>query len=239
MDKEAAYVFDKSYKCEVCEREFKAKQIRTGKARFIGTDDILKPLYSNVDTCKYDIIMCPFCGYATTQRNFGQLTAKQRQALRENVATKFKVTWEEGDTYSYDAAIRRTKMALLTEMVIYGKISEASYICLKLAWLYRGLIAELLEEGVPEEFVKMFRKSEHEYIVDAYKGFKEAIATEYPPIAGMDENTVNYLVASLAVQCGELTEAKQFASRILGSRSANAKLKDKTRMLVEQIKKEE
>ena len=29
-------------KCDVCGKEFKTKQVRTGKARFIGTDDILK-----------------------------------------------------------------------------------------------------------------------------------------------------------------------------------------------------
>ena len=62
--KEADYIFDKTIKCDVCGKEFKTKQIRTGKARFIGTDDILKPLYEGVDTCKYDIIMCPHCGFA-------------------------------------------------------------------------------------------------------------------------------------------------------------------------------
>ena len=60
--KETDYIFDKTIKCDVCGKEFKTKQVRTGKARFIGTDDILKPLYEGIDTCKYDIIMCPHCG---------------------------------------------------------------------------------------------------------------------------------------------------------------------------------
>jgi len=42
--KETDYIFDKTIKCDVCGKEFKTKQVRTGKARFIGTDDILKPL---------------------------------------------------------------------------------------------------------------------------------------------------------------------------------------------------
>ena len=44
--KETDYIFDKTIKCDVCGKEFKTKQVRTGKARFIGTDDILKPLHA-------------------------------------------------------------------------------------------------------------------------------------------------------------------------------------------------
>lgn len=72
--KETDYIFDKTIKCDVCGKEFKTKQVRTGKARFIGTDDILKPLYEGIDTCKYDIIMCPHCGYAASLRLFGHHT---------------------------------------------------------------------------------------------------------------------------------------------------------------------
>ena len=72
--KETDYIFDKTIKCDVCGKEFKTKQVRTGKARFIGTDDILKPLYEGIDTCKYDIIMCPHCGYAASLRLFGPVS---------------------------------------------------------------------------------------------------------------------------------------------------------------------
>ena len=39
--KETDYIFDKTIKCDVCGKEFKTKQVRTGKARFIGTDEVL------------------------------------------------------------------------------------------------------------------------------------------------------------------------------------------------------
>ena len=81
--KETDYIFDKTIKCDVCGKEFKTKQVRTGKARFIGTDEVLKPLYEGIDTCKYDIILCPHCGYAAAQRNYGHLTPKQRKAIRD------------------------------------------------------------------------------------------------------------------------------------------------------------
>ena len=135
--KETDYIFDKTIKCDVCGKEFKTKQVRTGKARFIGTDEVLKPLYEGIDTCKYDVILCPHCGYAAAQRNYGHLTPKQRKAIRENVEPRFKAKENETETYSYERAVRRCKMAMLTEMVTGGKISESAYLCLKLAWLYR------------------------------------------------------------------------------------------------------
>jgi uncharacterized protein (DUF2225 family) len=36
---ESEYLYDKRFICDVCNREFTAKQVRTGKARFEGTDD--------------------------------------------------------------------------------------------------------------------------------------------------------------------------------------------------------
>lgn len=234
--REVDYLFDKTVECEVCGRTFKTRQMRTGKARFIGTDDILKPMYEGIDACKYDIILCPFCGYAASQRNYGHLTPKKRQAIRENIEPKFNVKWKEDETYTYEMAIKRCKMAVLTEMVTGGKVSESAYLCLKLAWLYRGQIDEFLRHNVPEEFVMMYRRYEKEYIEDAYKGFKEAVATEYPPIAGMDEMTITFLLMSLAIKCNELDDAKRFGSQILGSRSANSKLKDKTRELLDEVR---
>ena len=161
---EKSYIFDKTMKCNVCNKEFTTKQVRTGKARYTGTNDILKPLYTGIDSTKYDIIMCPHCGYAAVPRTYGKLTPKQRQLIRDNIEGKFKVTWKEEDSYSYDVAIRRCKMALLTEMITGTKISESAYLCLRLAWLYDGRIEELRSQNASEEIINQhlkFRKEGH------------------------------------------------------------------------------
>ena len=234
---EKSYIFDKTMKCNVCNKEFTTKQVRTGKARYTGTNDILKPLYTGIDSTKYDIIMCPHCGYAAVPRTYGKLTPKQRQLIRDNIEGKFKVTWKEEDSYSYDVAIRRCKMALLTEMVTGGKISESAYLCLKLAWIYRGEIQEAKANGAAQERISMYEKYEKEYLEDAYRGFKQARETEYPPIAGMDENTITYLLTSIGIHCGKIDEARRYGSALLISRTASMKLKNKTRDVLETIKK--
>ena len=143
---ESVYLYDKKITCAVCNKEFLTKQVRTGKARFKGTNEILKPIYTGIDCTKYDVIMCPHCGYAAVPRIYGKLTNKQRAALKESVEGKFKVTWKDEDYYSYDVAIRRCKMALLSEMIVGTKISESAYLCLRLAWLYEGRVTELIRQ---------------------------------------------------------------------------------------------
>lgn len=235
---ESVYLYDKKITCAVCNKEFLTKQVRTGKARFKGTNEILKPIYTGIDCTKYDVIMCPHCGYAAVPRIYGKLTNKQRAALKESVEGKFKVTWNDEDYYSYDVAIRRCKMALLSEMIVGTKISESAYLCLRLAWLYEGRVTELIRQKADNSVTKQHLKSQLEYVEDAYKGFKEAVSTQYPPICGMDENTLNYLLASLGLKCREYDDAKRFAGAIITSRTAPVSIKEKARVLLEQIKKD-
>ena len=129
-------------------------------------------------------------------------------------------------------------MALLSEMLTGTKISESAYICLRLAWLYEGRVAELIRQKADPDVTKQYLKSQLEYIEDAYNGFKEAVSTQYPPICGMDENTVNYLLASLGIKCRDYDNAKRFAGAIVTSRTAPASIKEKARVLLEQIKKD-
>lgn len=74
----------------MCNKEFTSKQVRIGKARFKGTDEILKPLYTGIDCTKYDVIMCPHCGYAAVPRIYGKLTPKREQHLKSRLKESFR-----------------------------------------------------------------------------------------------------------------------------------------------------
>lgn len=233
---ESGHIFDKTMKCPVCDRTFTTKQVRTGKARFLGTDEVLRPSYTGVDVTKYDVIMCPHCGYAALNRTYGHITPKQIQAIKRDISERYTAIIKEEAVYSYDLAIRRCKMAMLTAMVIKQKISENAYLCLKLAWIYRGAIEEMINAGGKEAKVEKYRLSMHDYLKDAYKGFGMALETEHPPICNINEMTFNYLMTSLAAECGEYDDALKYAYAVIGSRSASSGLKNKTRELADQIK---
>jgi len=69
----------------------------------------------------------------------------------------------------------------------------------------------------------------------AYEGFLKAIATEMFPMCGMEESTVEYMLAVIAMNLGKMDVASRFVSGILGSQAANRRLKDKALELKEKI----
>lgn len=235
---EVDFLFDKSVQCPVCDKEFKTKTVKTGKARLIGSDPDLRPKYQGIDSVKYDVIVCPHCGYGALSRFFSYMTTHQAKLIHDNVTVSFKGLSPAGEIYSYDDAISRYKLALLNTVVKKAKISERAYTCLKIAWLYRGKAEHLT--GDEPDYARQkegCNKAELEFISNAYEGFMMAVSKELFPICGMDETTMDYLIANLAKQLGKKDEALRMVSKILTSPTANPKIKDKARDLKDLIKK--
>lgn len=236
---EADILFEKSYTCPVCDKEFKAKTVRTGKIKLESADTDLRPKYQLVDALKYDAIVCPNCGYAALNRFFNYVASVQRKLIKEQISTNFKGLEETGAIYTYDDAIARHKLALVNTVVKKGKISERAYTCLKLAWVLRGK-AESLPKETPEYDTVMaeLKAEEDELILNAYEGFTQAFMKENFPICGMDELTSTYLVADLARRSGKYEEALRWISKVITAREANERIKGKARELKELIREE-
>lgn len=231
---ESDFIFAKSYKCPCCDKEFKEKTVKIGKAKLIGTDLDLRPKYEVVDSLKYDVILCPFCGYASLSRFFQYLTGPQAKMIQVNISQSFKNVEPKGDVYSYDEAIERYKLALANCIVKRAKNSEKAYLCLKLAWVIRGK-AEALDERLPDfkEQEKKCKEEEDELLHNALDGFLAARQSEAFPMCGMDESTVDYLIAVISVRFGQMDVAAKLVSHIITSPVANKRMKDKARNLKE------
>lgn len=235
---EADFLFDKKILCPVCNQEFKAKTVKTGKPRLLGADSDLRPKYSGIDSIKYDAIVCPNCGYAALSRFFSYMTGAQAKLIKENVTSSFKGFSEKGDTYSYEDAIKRHKLALYNSIVKKSKNSERAYTCLKIAWLFRGMKENIPADTKDAAKVKeQCSKSELEMIESAFEGFSVSRSKEDFPICGMDECTFDYLLADLALKLGKLDIADKYASSVIVARTANTKLKERARSLRDIIKK--
>lgn len=233
---EADIIFDKSFICPVCDKDFKSKTVKTGKAKLISADTDLRPKYQIVDSLKYDAIVCPECGYAALNRFFNYMTSPQAKLIKAQITSNFKGIETDGETYSYDDAIARHKLALINAIVKKGKLSERAYTCLKIAWLLRGK-AETLPTDTPQYdvVIKQLQKEELEFINNAYEGFVSAFSKEMFPMCGMDENTTTYLVADLARRCGKKNEASRLVSKVLIARDANERIKTKARELKDML----
>ena len=228
--KEEDMVFDKSYTCTACDQVFKAKMVRSGKAKAMISDQDLRPRYEGIDVLKYDIISCPYCGFSSLSKNFPYLTAAQKTAIKENISNSFKPRKIDPDKkiYTYEEALERHKLALVNTIVKHGKASEKAYICLKTGWILRGQ-TEALDANAPDydKKKKENENAENQFLRNAYDGFVTARANESFPICGMDEMTVDYLLATLAMRFEEYDTAAKLLGSIVTSRTANARIKDR------------
>lgn len=229
-------IYEKNFTCPVCGAEFSAKIMKTGRAKLLGTDSDLRARYEGIDAVKYDVELCQACGYAALSRYFAAIGSAQAKLIKENISGKVHTSDFRGETYSYEQAMERYKLALACAVVKKAKASEKAYICLKSGWLLRGWRESLQESGKgTEAFLKELEQQEEEYLQNAYKGFLEARRTEGFPMCGMDETTIDYLVAVLAARFKQFDVASRLIATLLASSTANARIKDKARELKEQI----
>lgn len=232
---EEDFLYDKHYVCPVCDLSFTSKCVKAGRVKAIGKDTDLRPYYEQLDPLKYDAISCDKCGYSAIIRYWGKISTRQAKEIKQEIGYSFKGLDTDMSKFSYDDAITRYKLAVITSIVKNAKNSEKAYTCLKLAWVIRGKIKSL-DKNDPA--IKDLAADEMECIVNAYQGFVEAISLEPFPIAGMDENTLKYILADLARRQKKYEEAARFISAVLQSRGATARLKDEALKLKEMIREE-
>lgn len=236
---EKEFLVLKFVNCPVCTLKFRSQFVKTGRARRIGADRDLRPRFSDIDTLKYDVVSCPKCGYSAITRGFEGISLAQAKLVREQYCVKFGgkdagVPDTLETVYSYDYSIEQHKLALLCSVVKRASVSEKAYTCLKISWLYRGMIEDMLEKD-PDADVKALHAEEMEFYEEAYEGFQKAITKETYPICGMDQETLDFLIASMAFNLGKLEQASRFLSAVILSKTAKKGTKDKALELKEEI----
>lgn len=230
---EKDFLLDKTTECPVCDEKFMTRAVKGGKAKLLSQDRDLRPRHEGIDITKYDVIMCPYCGYAALGRYFPNILDSQRKKVREKITASFKPQGvKPPETYTYDEALDRYKMALVNAIVKGAKASEKAYICLKSAWVVRGKAEEM---GPDDPQYAAAKAMEAEYQKNAYEGFCSAVETESFPMCGMDETTVDYMIAVLAFETDHLDVCSKMIAKVLQSPTANPRTKDKVRFLKEEV----
>ena len=237
---EESILFDKTYNCPCCASSFKAKAIRVGRNTLVRLESDLRPIYKYADATKYDAIVCTKCGYAGLIKNFDSIGDRYIKEVREKISTKFKGIDENKTTYSYEEAIERTQLALLSTVIKCGRNSEKAYICLKLAWLTRGM-KETLDKEASDYNMKYekLEKEEMNYLKNAYDGFSDAYMNEKFPICGMDENTLCIIMADTGRKLGKKHDALRYLETVIMSKNATDRMKDMARDIRENCKEPE
>ena len=243
---EAEYLFLKSYTCPVCENKLHIPTVKSGKTRMISQDWDLRPVFKGIDTVKYDVVHCNRCGYAALTRYYGVLARPHKELLLKNSAATYEPIPEPMDVFTYDEAMARYELALKNAETRLAHDSEKAMILIKMGWLCRGAKQEL---GNPDELSEEdklsydeYEKKEEEYIEKALDSFILARQNEAPPIAGMNEVVLDFLIAALCGHFKRYEDATRLIAGILQSKQASSQQKDKARDMLadmrEKMKKE-
>lgn len=233
---EESYIFYKNYTCPLCDEKIVAPTVRTGKTRIDHTDPDLRNVHKGIDINKYDVVMCNHCGYAAFTRYVAPLAKPHKDLLNQGIRARFKATEEVRHPLSYEEALYRCKMAQLNAVTRQAKTSEKAFICLKTAWIYRGLREELVANGGDARAIDEAMLAERKYLSGAMSGFADARVTEMPPIAGMDEVTYDYLLARLCYDCEDYDMGLRVIQDVISSKVASSTQKDKARDLIQLLK---
>ena len=243
VPEEEDFLLEKTVTCPVCDRKFHTLTVKTGKAKRQEPDDDLRPNFQGIDIVKYDVASCPFCGYSALNKEYVHVSTTQIKWIREAVSENFKPGRDISKSkYTYDEAVDRFKLALVCAMAKRAKLSEKSYICLKIAWLRRKQLT-LLPEGTPEEKAKKKEMQEEMdgFYKQAYEGFMKASSQETGPYCGIDGSTLEFMLANMAMYLKDYASASRLVSRLLTG-NANPRVKDKCfdlkNQIVEEVKKQ-
>lgn len=204
-------LYDKSYTCPVCGRQFKSKAIRSGKNRLLTVDIDLKANYDIVNPLLYECVVCESCGYAGLAKNFNSLSSSQIRWIREQISSRYK-PFHYPEVITEKLGIIRYKMVLLNAFVKKAKNGEKAYICLKLAWLYRDM---------------NLKEQEAVFLQHALTGFENAYNSEHFPIFELGELTTAYIIATIYRSMGEYDKAMQWVGFVVMDRSVSLRLKTK------------
>lgn len=237
---EESFLLPKAVRCIVCDKVFKRKMVKNGRVKREEPDMDLRPRHQYIDTLKYNVTSCPYCGYTALNNYFEHLPAGQIKLVKEKICANFKAQpvkeEDEVKPYDYDTAVAMHKLSLFTAVAKKAKTSEKAYNCLVISWLLRAQ-KETLTEDTEENKAKReaCAKEEEAFYKQAYDGFLKAVATEMFPMCGMDQSTVDYLLACMAAHLKQYDVASKCIANVLTSVSASRKIKDKALAMKEEL----
>ena len=204
-------LYDKSYTCPICNKNFKAKQIKKGKTIFVEMDLGLRGKFKPIMPDYYYVIMCDNCGYTAVAKTFDKTNGKHIKAIQKNINKNYHPK-NYPEVYTADIAIDRYKIALYFAHIKQSDISEKAYIAQKIAFIYGDINN---------------KEGELEYNTHAYNWYSEAYIEEKFPIMDMEENQFLYNLAYLAYKIGNKDEAKKTLGKLIIKKDISNVLKEK------------
>lgn len=185
------------------------------RLRLLSREEDFLSHYNGENPIKYNVYVCPNCGYAAYHSDFDSITKDKIPLITDNISSRWKKR-TFGDTRDLDLSIEAYKLALINYGVIGKSDLETGNILLGIAWLYR------LGENTDEEirFIDLARDK----FINAYN-FENLINTN------MDDSKLSYLIGELSRRIDKKEEALSWFNICINlpSTGANPKINSMAR----------
>lgn len=135
-------LYDKTVQCLFCEQLFTSKKVRSRFVRPLKTDSDFGPLFGIDDKNNplfYFVAVCPHCGFSFTgdfSKHIGQISKKK---VQQEITNKMDKSSNFCGARDFDKAVKAYKLAIYSAQLVGEKHIIFANLCLRLAWLNRGV----------------------------------------------------------------------------------------------------
>ena len=210
-------LYEKNVRCPICDRQFKTKKVRISRLKLIKRDTDFLSHYEGENPLKYNIFVCPHCGYAAREDRYASIKDKHRKVILKEISSKWGGK-DYGNSRTIHEATETYKLAIYIGQLLDYKKIELGLSSLNIAWLYR------IEKNLEEE--RRFLKLSKIFLEEGY--YNESLEN-----TNMDQLRLCYLLGEISRRLEEREEALKWFNITL----SNTKLKHKP--IIEKMAREQ
>lgn len=192
------YLFVRDEPCALCGRAFPAASVRLSRLTVSSRDSDFRVNYDQANPYLYTVWVCPHCGYAAPEGQFQDLSAMERQALKNLLAGRRPAVDFSGER-TLEVAIGAYKLAIYQAQRRGARASAIAALCVRAAWACR-----------PDRDPR-----ERDFLQMALDHYLKAYDHEPLPIGKMSERGLQYLLGELYLRTGRPADAVAWFSRVV------------------------
>jgi len=193
-------LFDRNYKCQICENDFTSKQVKASAIRIKKRHKDFRAEFHGDNPTHYGVICCPYCGYAQFENDFKNKISKSDAILiQNNILAKWGYQNFSG-VREIDDVIRVHQITLANYKVLGSSYNTLGKLYLRLAWFFE-------EKNNKTEALKYIEFSREAYISSYEKeNYSESEERELEII---------YLIGELSRQLALYNDAIKWFQKVL------------------------
>lgn len=194
-------LYDKKYKCSMCEQPFTTKKVRSRFVKVLRYDTDFAPLYAEEfeNPNLYYVNVCPTCGFSFTDEFSSYFPPGSQNAISEKICSQW-VPRDFSKMRTIQEAMNTYKLGAYCSTLKKEKHVVTAGLYIRLAWLYR-----LLENEAQE--IRFLKLALAEYTESYSKG--DYRGTQ------VSELRLMYLIAELSRRTGNSQDSIRFLSKVI------------------------